>query len=173
MHSFGDGSEPIASAAVRPLLVALLAAALAPPATASATVVPQRGMRELRLGMTPAQVRDRLGAPDRSGVTRDPIIGSTRVYRYGLTRVTFDGTSARARVITLSTTSRRERLANGIGVGSTRAAVARRVPRVRCVVEFGVDHCHVGQFRAGRVVTDFRMSSRGRVTRIVIGRVID
>ena len=130
-------------------------------------------MKGLELGMTRDDVRAQLGSPDRASIVAHPIIGRTRVWRYGLTRATFDGTAEDARVISLDTTSRRERLANGIGVGSSRAAVARRVPRVRCRVEFGIDHCHIGEFLAGRVVTDFAISSRGRVKRITVGRVID
>jgi hypothetical protein len=96
-----------------------------------------------------------------------------RVWSYGLTRVTFDGDRRSARVIGLETTSRRERLANGVGVGSTKATVKRRVRGVRCLVEFDYDHCFLGAFRAGRVVTDFAIDRRGRVGRIVVARVID
>jgi len=154
------------------LAAVLLVAGLAVPAAAGARIVPQRGMKGLRLDMTVAQVRDRLGAPDKVGFTRDPIIGRTRVYRYGAVRVTFNGAASDARVITLSTTGRAERTAAGIGVGSTRAAVARLVRGVRCRVEFGVDHCVVGRQAPGRVVTDFRIA-RGRVSAVIVGRVVD
>jgi hypothetical protein len=146
---------------------------LAPATAARATVVPQQGMKGLRLGMTPAQVRATLGSPDWFAFVRDRIIGRTRVWRYGLTRVSFDGATSRARVLTLDTTSPHERLANGIGVGSTRAAVDRRVRGTRCVREFRLDHCFIGRFAAGRTVTDFVISRRGRVKRIVVGRVVD
>jgi len=101
------------------------------------------------------------------------IMGRVRELRYGLTVFTFNGRGETAELITTSTTSRSERLANDIGIGSTRAAVDRRVPRTRCRVEFGFDHCFIGTFRAGRVVTDFHISKAGRVKRIVVGRVID
>ena len=151
----------------------VLSGALALPAPASATVVVQRGMKGVRIGMTVSQVRDRAGKPDRVSFTRHPIIGRTRVWSYGLTRITFDGPSTAARVITTTTTSRHERLANGVGVGSTRAAVARMVPAVKCRVEFGYDHCYVGVYEAGRIVTDFAISGQGRVKRITVGRIID
>ena len=140
---------------------------------AAATVVPQKGMKGVRVGMTVAQVRERAGKPDRVSFNRHPIVGRTRVWSYGLTRITFDSAARDAKVITLTTTSRRERLANGIGVGSTRAAVARMVTGVTCRVEFGYDHCYVGEYRVGRIVTDFAISDLGRVTRITVGRVID
>jgi len=143
------------------------------PAAAQATVVPQQGMKGARLGMTVDEVVDRVGEPTRSTLVDHEIMGRVRELRYGLTVFTFNGRGETAELITTSTTSRSERLANDIGIGSTRAAVDRRVPRTRCRVEFGFDHCFIGTFRAGRVVTDFHISKAGRVKRIVVGRVID
>ena len=151
----------------------VLAALLAAPAAAQATVVPQQGMKGARLGMTVAQVEDRLGEPSRSRIVTDEIMGRVRELRYGLTVLTFNGAEDSSELITSSTTSRTERLANGIGIGSTRAAVDRKVARTRCKVEFGLDHCYIGSFTPGRIVTDFHISKAGRVKRIVVGRVID
>jgi hypothetical protein len=157
----------------RLLAAALLAGlALALPGSAGATVVPQRSIMGIRLGMTVKEVRTRAGMPDGVAFVQHPIIGRTRVWRYGRTRATFDGDGPRAKVINVDTTSRRERLANAIGVGSTRRSVRTRVARVHCDREPGLDHCWIGEFRAGRTVTDFRMR-RGRVARIVIGIVVD
>lgn len=150
-----------------------LAVSLSLPAAAGATIVPQKGMKGVRLGMTVEQVRDELGAPSRSAVVRHEIIGKVRELRYGLTVMTFGGTNDNAELNAISTTSTTERLANGIGVGSTRAAVARKVKGVRCEVVSGFDHCSIGAFRAGRTVTDFHISKKGRVKRIVVGIVID
>jgi hypothetical protein len=132
-----------------------------------AVVVPQQGMLGLRVGATVATVEKRLGRPDAFAFRPHPIIGRVRVWRYGRTRLTFDGTGTAARVIQFDTTSRRERLANGVGIGSTRAQVLAGVRGVRCT-----DHCWVGRFRAGRVVTDFALRG-GRVSAITVGRVID
>jgi hypothetical protein len=154
------------------LVFVVLAIALlfAPPA--GARVVPQRSIKGIELQMTVDEVREVAGSPDRVAFVQNPIIGRTRVWRYGKTRVGFDGDGDDAKVINLDTTSRGERLANGIGVGSTRRRVRRRVKNVRCRVEFGVDHCYLGRFVAGRRVTDFRLTD-GRVSRIVVGIVID
>jgi hypothetical protein len=73
----------------------------------------------------------------------------------------------------MSTTSKKERTSKGVGVGSTEASVKKNVPKVKCVTEFGTRHCHVGEFLAGKVVTDFFISKKHRVKRVVIGRVID
>jgi hypothetical protein len=153
--------------AVAGVIVALLV-----PASAAATIVPQRGMHGARIGMTVSEVRENVGKPTHIAFVRHPIIGRIRVWGYGRTRVTFDGDGRSARVIAMDTTSRGERLANGIGVGSTRAAVDARVRGARCKVEFGHDHCYVGEFRAGEIVTDFLLRS-GRVSRISVARVID
>lgn len=154
-------------------LLLVLAALLAAPAAAQARIVPQQGMKGVRLGMTVAQVQDRLGEPSRSEVVDNEIIGRVRELRYGLTVMSFSGATDDSELNTISTTSRTERLANGIGIGSTRAAVDRKVARTRCAVEFGLDHCYIGSFRPGRTVTDFHISKAGRVKRIVVGLVID
>jgi hypothetical protein len=140
-------------------------------APAGAVVVPQRGMKGVRLGWTKAQVRGELGSPDRFIVRRNEITGHDLAYRYGLTEVVFAARGTRVTAIT--TTSRRERTARGVGIGSTAATVAARVPGARCTREAGVRHCHVGAFLPGRTVTDFLLNRRGRVKRIVVGRVID
>jgi hypothetical protein len=141
-------------------------------APAQAKIVPQQGMKGIRLGMTVRQVRDRLGAPDKVIFRHDEIQGRIRIYAYGLTRASFSP-GADARVNTISTTSRQERTSRGVGVGSARTQVARKVPAVRCRVEFGTDHCYVGSFNPGRRVTDFLFGPSGRVRRVTVGFVID
>jgi hypothetical protein len=140
--------------------------------TALATVVPQQGMLGVKLGASVSQVQQRLGRPDAFAFRPDPIIGRVRVWRYGRTRLTFDGDGRSARVISFTTTSRSQRLRNGVGVGSTRARVLAGVRGVRCRVESGLDHCWVGTFAPGRIVTDFPLRG-GRVGSITVGRVID
>ena len=152
-------------------LTALFALAL--PATAGATIVPQKSIRGIAIGMTVDEVRVAAGAPSSFRTVRDEVLGRTRVWRYGLTTVRFDSTSRTAKVLGVETRSRAERTAQGIGVGSTRAAVRSKVPRVRCLVEFDYDHCFVGRWRPGQVVTDFAIGSRGRVSRVVVGRIVD
>lgn len=156
----------------RLLLVTVLAFAVLGGGTASATIVPQRGMLGVRLSDTVREVRDRLGAPDGIRFVQHPIIGRQRLYHYGRTVIGFDGDGRRARVINMRTRSRRERLANGVGVGSTKREVMRKVARVRCPMDEPF-HCLIGRLEPGRVVTDFRLGRRNRVTSISIGRVID
>ena len=162
-------------AASRGLVLSLLSGlvlVLAVPA-AQARIVPQRGIKGIRLGMTVSQVRARLGPPDRIVFRRDPIQGRVRVYAYGLTHASFSPGDASARVNDITTTSRRERTTRGVGVGSRRTQVAAKVRGIRCRVEFGVDHCFIGSFLAGHRVTDFRIGPTGRVRSVTVGFVID
>ena len=153
-----------------PLLVALIA--LAAPSAASASVVPQRSIASIELSMTRAQVEKRLGTPERVRRPRSEIFGRYTELEYGLTFISiFD--SAEGGVFSITTTSRRQRTSTGVGVGSTERAVRRGVRNVRCRTEYGFRRCSVGTFAPGRVVTDFVISTRGRVKRISLGRVID
>lgn len=149
-------------------LAALLTLALAAPAAAA--LVPQRSLAGVKLGMTEAEVKAVKGEPDEVDHPQHPIAGEVIEYRYGLTYVTIFPQSG---VMTVTTTSKRERTSTGVGVGSTVRQVKRGIPRIRCVREFGIHHCYRGEFRAGRVVTNLTIGRRGTVRRITLGRVID
>jgi hypothetical protein len=142
-------------------------------ARADAKIVPQRSIKGIKLGMSVREVRDALGAPDKIAFAKHPILGRVRVYAYGLTRASFDGSDRDAHVSAVSTTSRHERTSRGIGIGSVRAQVASEVPGVRCRVESGFDHCYLGSFNPGTRVTDFRIAANGRVSGVVVGFVVD
>jgi hypothetical protein len=154
-------------------LLAVSLVLLAAPATAAADIDLQKGIAGVNLGMTPDQAREVAGAPSKFATRNHPIIGRVREWRWGLTTATFDGTSADAKVISVSTTSKLQRTSADVGVGSKRATVRTKVPDVRCLVEFSYDHCFVGRYAVGRIVTDFAIGSTGRVVRVVVGRVID
>jgi len=140
-------------------------------ATAAATgsrIVPQQGIAGLRLGMTEAQVKAKVGPPGKVERGRTEI-GPYTTYRYPTHTVTF---FAGPEVTQMRTVSPKERTTSGIGVGSTRSAVRAKVRGVKCLVEFGYDHCYVGIWTPGRTITDFSIH-KGRVARITIGYVID
>ena len=153
---------------VRTTLAAAALMALVLPATASARIVPQRGIAGANLDMTQAQIRAKLGKPDRVGHPRSPIFGQYTTWFY-------DGTSVDmfrnqdGKVFNVSTTSKSEKTSNGVGVGSTAAAVKAGVKNARCDTK----HCWVGRFEGGRKVTDFQLSAKGRVTRVTVGYVLD
>jgi hypothetical protein len=141
---------------------------LAVPASAAARIVPQRGIGGANLDMTQAEVRAKLGKPDKVGHPNSPIFGQYTTWFYGRTSVDMfrnqDG-----KVFNVSTSSKSEKTAAGVGIGSTVASVKKNVKRVRC----NEQHCWVGHFEGGNKVTDFRLSAKGRVTRVTIGYVLD
>jgi hypothetical protein len=149
-------------------LAATALIALALPAAASARIVPQRGIAGANLDMTQAQVRAKLGKADKVGHPKSPIFGQYTTWFYGGTSVDMfrnqDG-----KVFNVSTSAKSEKTSSGVGVGSTAAAVKKGVRNASC----NKQHCWVGRFQGGRKVTDFQLSSTGRVTRVTIGYVLD
>ena len=150
------------------IVVALAASALVAASSASALIVVQQGIRSVELTMTRAEVRARLGPPTKINRGTNEF-GPWVEFVYRGLRVNFQG----GRTVTaVSTASRSQRTANGVGPGSTEARVRARVRGVRCRTEFGSRHCWVGRFLPGRRVTDFFIRG-GRVTRVTVGFVID
>jgi hypothetical protein len=153
---------------VKKTLAATALIALALPAAASARIVPQRGIAGANLDMTQAQVRAKLGKPDKVRHPSSPIFGQYTTWFYGRTSVDMfrnqDG-----KVFNLSTTSKSEKTTSGVGIGSTAAAVKKGVKGAHCDAK----HCWVGRFEGGRKVTDFALGTTGRVTRVTIGYVLD
>ena len=149
-------------------LATAAAIALVVPATAAARIVPQRGIGGANLDLTQVQVRAKLGKPSNVAHPKSPIFGRYTTWFYGGTSVDMFSTQDR-KVFNVSTTSKSEKTASGVGVGSTVAAVTKGVKRVHC----NLQHCFVGQFEGGNKVTDFQLSKSGRVTRVTIGYVLD
>jgi hypothetical protein len=150
------------------LLVGVLAVALALTPAAGARIVVQKGIGGAELGMTRANVRAKLGTPLRVKHGSNDF-GQYTEFVYRTVTVSFQGN---AKVTGMRTSSRRERTARGIGVGSTLVQVRGNVPSVRCRNEFGSLHCWVGRFLPGRRVTDF-LFRKGRVSSVVVGYVLD
>lgn len=130
--------------------------------------VVQQGIAGLRLGMTQAQVKAKVGLP-RKVERGSSEIGPSTTYHYRTYSVTF---FAGPNATQMDTLSPKERTLRGIGVGSTRAEVRAKVAGVRCLKEFGYDHCYVGVWKPGGKITDFSIKD-GRVARVSIGYIID
>ncbi len=138
----------------RTLALVLAGAVLTLPATAAATIRPQKGMSGLSLGMTKAQVQSKLGRPIGTGGGR---------YYYARVWVAF----RLGRVVEITTTRSSERTASGIGVDSTEAAVRRAYPSVTCGAAAGFRRCRLGSGEPGTRATDFLLG-RGRVLQISV-----
>jgi hypothetical protein len=140
-------------------------------ASAGATIVPQRGMEGVRIGLRQPQLRAHLGRAAHARRLRDDAGQRYLELRYvhpvRLTVKLYGGA-----VTEVSTTDPRERTRAGVGVGSTERQVLRKVPHVRCRTEQRRRHCLVGAFKPGHVVTDFSVRG-GRVKLVTLGLVLD
>jgi len=133
---------------------ALLAATAA---DATATIVPQKGMSGVALGMTKTQVRAHLGEPIGTGGGR---------WYYARAWVGFR--SGRATEIT--TTRSTERTNRGLGVDSTESALRASYPGLKCAAATPFRRCRLGSGAPGTRVTDF-MLGHGKVLQITIALV--
>ncbi len=154
------------------IAVALLALSAAP---ASATIVPGRGMAGVRVDDCAAKVRSKLGQPDRTDRSDDfagPVI--TMVYRGRGLRLTFHFTGSCQALTAISTSKGQERTAEGVGKGTQLRTLRASLPGEHCIRSHGrIGSCHLGAFRPGRIVTDFRIDSKRRVSSALVGRVLD
>lgn len=149
------------------LVLAALALA-ATPLSASAASEFNRGIAGVTLGMSAAQVQKVLGAPLRvERGTND--FGPFVSYRYRGLQVSFQGGR---RVSMISTTRRGERTRGGLGVGTSEATLVQRIPALRCETFGTFRTCTLGKGNVGERITDFFIT-RGKVSRVVVGLVID
>jgi hypothetical protein len=147
------------------LLLAVVAAFAATAGPAGATIVLGRSIAGAELGMTRAEIRGVLGEP-RSITRGSNEFGPYRVFHYFRLDVTFQGnTNATA----VKTWRKRERTANGIGVGSTKRQLRNRISGVRCEGRV----CSKGRFVPGGRVTVFRLSQTNRIASVTVAFVID
>jgi hypothetical protein len=149
-------------------ILAVLVAALALPVSAGATIVVQKSIAGIGLRMTKAQVRAKLGRPAHvvNGVND---FGPYTNFVYRRVTVSFQG---RQNVTGLRTTSRLERTAAGVGVGSSEARLKAAEPRARCKTSLAFRQCVVGVLKPGRVVTAFVLNG-GKVSGVILGYVLD
>jgi hypothetical protein len=134
--------------------VAAAAVLLTAAADASATIVPQKGMSGVALGMTKAQVRARLGGPVGTGPGR---------WYYARVWVGFRG----GRVTEITTTRSTERTRGGLGVDSSESSLRASYPGLSCTSAPPFRRCRLGSGAPHTRVTDF-MLGHGRVLQISV-----
>ena len=157
---------------LRYLLLAAVAASLAVPAAAGASIVPQRGMLGGSVGMKVDQLRARIGPPTAVRQRTHEIFGRYEEYRWGEVYVSVFPSNGR--IFTFFTRGRSARTTSGVGVGSTETYLRARLRGERCRTEGGFRRCVIGRELPGRIVTSFAVSPTSRrVTSVVVGRVID
>lgn len=141
-------------------------AAVAP--AASARIVPQEGMKGIKLDQRKYVVIRKLGTPTRiERGTND--FGKFQVLHYGKR---FDVTVENRFVVQIRTTGKGQRTATGVGVGSKKWQVKNGVPGVVCERSAGTLSCHLGDFSGGNPITDFEFQGR-KVNRVIIARILD
>jgi hypothetical protein len=124
---------------------------------AGATIVPQRSMSGIALGMTPAQVHARLGRPVGKAPGR---------WHYARQWVAFRG----RRVVAITIFHSSERTRNGIGLGSSERQVRAAFPNAVCTAVLRFRRCRLGSGAPGTPVTDFMLVA-GRVAEVTIQRL--
>ena len=126
-------------------------------ASAEAGFRVNRSMEGVRIGMSQAEVRERLGRPARRELGPDFVNWR---YRRPPIEVTF-----KPRVITLFTRSPFVRGRSDVGVGTHERRLRRVLPQARCESAEGQRLCVIGGFETGERSTVFVM--RGRQVRSI------
>lgn len=160
--------------AAQVVITALVVLLTLVPAVADATIVVQKSIAGVRIGMTQAQVEAVLGEPSEVNRPTSEIFGTYTELRYGLTYVSlFAGSDGE--VFSVTTTSKKQRTSKDVGVGTSEKVLRQRVKGVKCQTYSGSFRvCTVGRAEAGRIITDFRIGAKShRVARVTLGRVID
>ncbi|HEX8054873.1 MAG TPA: hypothetical protein VF517_17950 [Thermoleophilaceae bacterium] len=150
-------------------LAAAAAAALALPAPAGAMIQFDQGIAGARIGNSQAEVQAALGSPSLVKTGTNEFGPWRQFYFAGGLRVFFQGDED---VTSVTLLGRGDRTTKGIGVGNTEKALKQKHPSLTCKTNSGFRSCYTGDFKPGERVTDFWIS-KGRITRVVVGIVID
>ena len=124
-------------------------------ASAEAKIVIGKSIAGVRIGMTKRQVGSLLGRGKPQGHG-----SGVYTYRHRTFTVTFDHGQARD----VSTSSKRERTANGVGVSTTLSILKKRVRHLRCVLQRFFYGCYVKSSRNRWTLFFFNPSGGNRVT---------
>lgn len=135
---------------------------------ANAEIIPDVGMKGIKIDHRKKTVIRKLGEPNRieKGVND---FGKWQLLHYPRK---FKVTLQDKVVVQLRTSSRGERTATDVGVGSTKREVKDGLPGVTCERTVGILSCHTGNFEPGEVMTVFDFK-RGKVKLVTVARLLD
>src|SRR3954453_7148513 len=162
------------------LLTALFSLLLAAPA--GAVIVPGQGMAGVaaRLGQCIEYVVAEIGEPDKTFGKTEPTGEFVETYTYdklGIKVRFFRGPGECLVAGGFFTPASKERTAEGVGKGTTRRTLKRKLKHVKCETfrqgKRKIRSCHIGTFTPAKRVTEFRMTAKGRVGTISVRYVSD
>jgi hypothetical protein len=148
----------------------VLTASLVTVPIAAAEIVVQKSIAGVQMGVAEAVVVATLGQSSDIDTGTDQITGQpTRTLRYGQTKVTLTGG-----VVTLvATTSKAQKTADGVGVGSSEHRLKLKVTHLRCQGAGSLRLCYRGKLLPGKTVTTFSISAKKKVKRVSVALVVD
>ena len=160
------------------LLTVLFSLLLAAPA--GAVIVPGKGMAGVKLGQCIEDVVAVIGEPDRTFGKTEPTGEFVESYKYeklGIIIRFYHGPGECLVTGEFFTATRKERTAEGVGKGTTRRTLKKKLKHVKCETfrqsKRKIRSCHIGKFTPSKRVTEFRMTAKGRVGTISVRVVSD
>jgi hypothetical protein len=149
-------------------------------APAGAVIVPGKGMAGAHLGQCIEEVVSVLGEPDRTFGKTEPTGEFVETYtckKLGLKVRFFRGPGECLEAGEFFTAASKERTAEGVGKGTTRRTLKRKLKHVKCETfhqgERTIRSCHIGRFTPSKRITEFRINAKGRVGTISVRYVSD
>jgi hypothetical protein len=160
------------------LLTALFSLLLAAPA--GAVIVPGKGMAGAKLGQCIEDVVARIGPPDKTFGKTEPTGEFVESYKYeklGIIIRFFHGPGECLVAGEFFTAASKERTVEGVGKGTTRRTLKKKLKHVRCETfrqgTRKIRSCHIGRFTPSKRVTEFRIDKKGRIGTISVRVVSD
>jgi hypothetical protein len=165
---------------LKPLALLTVLFSLLLVAPAGAVIVPGKGMAGVKLGQCIEDVVAVIGEPDRTFGKTEPTGEFVESYKYdklGIIIRFYHGPGECLVAGEFFTAASKERTAEGVGKGTTRRTLKKKLKHVKCETfrqgKRKIRSCHIGKFTPSKRVTEFRMTAKGRVGTISVRVVSD
>jgi hypothetical protein len=165
---------------LKPLALLTVLFSLLLVAPAGAVIVPGKGMAGVKLGQCIEDVVAVIGEPDRTFGKTEPTGEFVESYKYdklGIIIRFYHGPGECLVAGEFFTAASKERTAEGVGKGTTRRTLKKKLEHVKCETfrqgKRKIRSCHIGKFTPSKRVTEFRMTAKGRVGTISVRVVSD